>query len=1565
MENLDSLSLEFTASAGNVSKTFDALEKRLSRLDQMLAKIDTSKIDRMSAQFERLGNAVNGFSGGAGLDKQIRSIATALNRFQNVDTASVARASSVLASLGHSVNSFNVDPTKADALRNIASALNAFGKVKAVSGVGSIDQLGVGLQQLFTVFDSFDNARLEAVSQAIERLAQALNMLGRAKVDKAITNLPLLAKSMENLMQSLARAPNVSQNVIQMTNALANLAAQGQQVGTAANGLNRTLNNSNKASRAGAGGLRLFGNAANSSKKQIKSLASVVGGLIAKYWILVRAIQGIGKIMGIASSLTEVENVVSHVFGHATDAVNDFAQNAIEKFGMSELSAKQYASRFQAMATAMEIPDSFAKNANTFIDSKISGIIDKNISSYADLGDSMADVSINLTKLTADYASFYDVAQEEVAEKMTSIFTGQTRPLRDYGLDLTQATLKEWALKNGLDANIDAMSQAEKAMLRYQYVMSNSSVVMDDFSRTADTYHNLLVRIKENFKALGATVGGALINAFKPILRWINAAIQAVNQFAIVVSNALGKIFGWKYELAEGGQEISGLADGYDDVADAAGGAAKKAKELNKQLQGFDELNNLTTNDDNGGGGGSGGGGAGGALGSSAKAGQWVEVAKEYESEFDTLAKLGAHIGEVWTDALTSIPWDEIQTKASNFAQGLADFFNGLISPELFGAFGETIAQSFNTAFIAIDKFATTFDWENLGKSVAQFVTDLTQTFDAAKAGEAVHNFMSGVIDALTIAVDNADWYQVGVKIGDYLEKLDIPDLVVKLTKLAGKILDGLIEAIKGFWENTDWQGKMGLAIIGLVKVAKLTGLGGIFSTKLNDNIPGKINLNRGIQLAGITITAAITWKIGSNIGSSLGEALALSMGDDELADVYERWRNMNLGEKLDEIHNTISGWDESDTQALKEFFHLDWLPGDNKVEGFSDACDQIMGKVVELTGTGDKIAEYQEKMDKLRGALSLWFKFDEGTNENVTVYDTSEDSWYNRVISSILPGPTLEEAHNTAQWQSNKELFENLDHMPQTQSTGYGFLDKLNAELYKFQKGLDGASSGASRSFATITSSANKLDKNGSKSVKNFDKNTTNGLNGVTTTTNKTNKSVTSFTDIFKKDMSEMSKSADTSTKDTSRYFTNNLSGLSNDTGNLFEKIKNVMLGKLGLANQEVGNKGKAISENWLKSMLGIEEKTGSSWTNTFTTLKNKLEQIKREVEGKGEETNQSWSGVLSKWGEGTDTGMQGVFGKVSEWCQNIKEKIGSVSSSTNFEIKTTDPDTLQKAFNTLSNIWKDKTSKFKVDAPTENKEQIQKAYDRRKSIWKDLTAKFLVDAPTENKTDLQDSYNRRSGIWQDKSATFSIVQSGVAEAGEAYQSVANGWTDRSATFSISADASLNDVSTNSIARNAMYKISEQFQNSNMANVRMMAPEIRRVANLLTAKGGVFDEPTLRIFGEAGAEAVVPLEHNLGWAKNVAELITDRMPAPYNASPVYNNTSYAGNSYVTYNSSGYSTDNSSAIAEQNALLREQNALLQRIAAKDVSISSKDVFNAVRSENRDYMNRTGNSPFIS
>lgn len=57
-------------------------------------------------------------------------------------------------------------------------------------------------------------------------------------------------------------------------------------------------------------------------------------------------------------------------------------------------------------------------------------------------------------------------------------------------------------------------------------------------------------------------------------------------------------------------------------------------------------------------------------------------------------------------------------------------------------------------------------------------------------------------------------------------------------------------------------------------------------------------------------------------------------------------------------------------------------------------------------------------------------------------------------------------------------------------------------------------------------------------------------------------------------------------------------------------------------------------------------------------------------------------------------------------------------------------------------------------------------------------------------------------------------------------------------------------------------------------------------------AKGGVFDSPTmfnnnggLGILGENGAEAIVPLENNLGWLNKMADMLTDRMGT---GQPIY-----------------------------------------------------------------------------
>ena len=44
-------------------------------------------------------------------------------------------------------------------------------------------------------------------------------------------------------------------------------------------------------------------------------------------------------------------------------------------------------------------------------------------------------------------------------------------------------------------------------------------------------------------------------------------------------------------------------------------------------------------------------------------------------------------------------------------------------------------------------------------------------------------------------------------------------------------------------------------------------------------------------------------------------------------------------------------------------------------------------------------------------------------------------------------------------------------------------------------------------------------------------------------------------------------------------------------------------------------------------------------------------------------------------------------------------------------------------------------------------------------------------------------------------------------------------------------------------------------------------------------AKGGIVDAPTIAMVGEAGKEAVMPLENNTGWITDLAAKVADRMP--------------------------------------------------------------------------------------
>lgn len=767
-------------------------------------------------------------------------------------TASVnlPRIASGLASL-----SGIVIPDNAEQLRELGNALGAFGS-KAATRAQDFPRLVEGLRQLqyVKVPDLKD----------FYQLAGALNRLGSPQVEKSIQNMPDLAIAFNYLVKTLSQAPKVSQETLRLAEAMAQLATASRNTGQAT-----------KQSSAGIemlrGAIRASIPSFQSAQRHTFSLAAAFGKLYASYFLVFRGVRKLSSAIEYSSKLTEVQNVVAHTFGDATSAVDKFADEAIEKFGMAELSAKQFASRFQAMGTTMGITSQQIADANELVYRKIEG----NKDAYSDLGNSMSDVSLNLTKLTADYASFFNMDYEEVADDMASIFTGQTRPMRQYGIDLTNATLKEWAMKNGLDANIKTMTQAQKTMLRYQYVLANSAHIMGDFERTKDTWANVVRTIGQQFQKLGRLIGEGFINRLKPALIAFREFMNTVLDLTEKGLNAFGKLFGWQIEIEEVG---STMADDMGDYADNLDDAAGNAKKLNSQLRSIDELNNLSTNKGKGSGSGEEPDNWNSAYEN--RIGDGIPNIKVYESEIESWLDFGNKIRDKLISGFRNIDWNEVSSKVKESAQRFTDMLKGLLLPDdegntLGGEIGAFIANAINLGFDWL--VTTTGDkqlWAAAGLNIGQFIVKAIDNFDAKDAADTIDNIAQGIFTMFSTALAYMNTPEnrkkAFNKFHEFFSNLDWSTKAILIGGLAFKVVSATVTSV-GSWALS--QGLPALA-------SKLIGekLGKSLKTEPPQTEVSEIKVTA--PSGGMTITGAdvIAYAIAGAIGAEIGRVAIAPM---------------------------------------------------------------------------------------------------------------------------------------------------------------------------------------------------------------------------------------------------------------------------------------------------------------------------------------------------------------------------------------------------------------------------------------------------------------------------------------------------------------------------------------------------------------------------------------------------------------------------------------------------------------------------------------------------------------
>lgn len=221
--------------------------------------------------------------------------------------------------------------------------------------------------------------------------------------------------------------------------------------------------------------------------------------------------------VSLASSLTEVQNVVDVTFGDGASEINAWAKSALSAFGMSELKAKKYASTMGAMLKSMGLTDEAAQ-----------------------------DMSMSVVSLAADMASFYNMGHEEVMTKIRAGFAGEIEPLRQLGINMSVANLEAYALAQGIDKAYSAMTQAEQATLRYNYLISATADAAGDFSRTSGEYANQVTILSENLNQVKTMFGNALVDILTPQLQevnkllteWIEGDNPVTKQTADVKKNA-------------------------------------------------------------------------------------------------------------------------------------------------------------------------------------------------------------------------------------------------------------------------------------------------------------------------------------------------------------------------------------------------------------------------------------------------------------------------------------------------------------------------------------------------------------------------------------------------------------------------------------------------------------------------------------------------------------------------------------------------------------------------------------------------------------------------------------------------------------------------------------------------------------------------------------------------------------------------------------------------------------------------------------------------------------------
>lgn len=843
---IDTLDIQISSSTEKAVRALTNISNKLTEVNSALSGVNTNglrscvrelgklkelDIGKMTSIADGIGKFSNSIKTMGGVDYKgsgLNAVINSINRLSQVDVSGFD--SGKLGEIIHQLSNLAEIPDVSTSVNRFVNSMARLANSGEYIANVSAELPGLG-RNLKSIVESFTS--VGDISEPVNRLVQSIAQLASSgnRIGQTSSQLGTLAKEVLSFFDVMKTAPKISENTIRMTEALAKLANAGGKVNSATNSISSAFSKLSSATSSlgnivsktssiigtGVKGIIGWFQRLGNSSSGIKTASFNLGNLL-KTAIGFKAIRGLANLgksaIGFGSAITEIENVVDVSFGSMADEAYKFASTAKEQFGLSELAAKQYSGTMMAMM-------------------KSSGVAQ----------DAASKMSISLAGLAGDIASFYNIDTDTAFQKIRAGISGEIEPLRQLGINLSVANMEAYALSRGITTSYNAMSQAEKVALRYNYLMSVTGDVQGDFARTSGTWANQVRLLTLNFQSLSAVIGQGLIAGILPAIQALNALMSKLMQAANAFRNFMYVLMGKKLKGSQSGvsdivSNLGGIETAGDDASSGLDDATSSAKKLKKALSvlPFDQLNQLTDNSDNSG---TASKSLGSGLGDLADSFAGIqdsldEVLTVDETPINKWAAkirkafinkdwkgLGFTIADMINVGMQKIyeviNWNNVGPKITEFVNAFTTAFNSMVSGIDFDLMGRMLGAGINTAVNTLNLLLGDggIDFSGIGAKLSQLLKGAIKEIDWTGLGNLIGNsfmaswkMLSGFVKDMS-KKDGAGitgWGKLGTAIGKALngaiKKIDMNTIADALSGL----LNGAFESLKSFTETFNWD---------------------------------------------------------------------------------------------------------------------------------------------------------------------------------------------------------------------------------------------------------------------------------------------------------------------------------------------------------------------------------------------------------------------------------------------------------------------------------------------------------------------------------------------------------------------------------------------------------------------------------------------------------------------------------------------------------------------------------------------------------------------------------------